>query len=82
MKEIKFDLSIKINSNWGNESLVGLNELKLFDKNFQEIYFDISNIKLEYENKELKTLNLKNICNGLVNNFNTNYLFHMPFEAH
>ena len=40
------ELLIDLLTNWGNNTFIGLTEIKLFDDNLQEIFLEISDLSL------------------------------------
>ena len=72
---------IKINfiSNWGSNKYIGLNEIKIFDKNLKEIMIYPYNIKIFKNNKEINFSNEKLINNSIKSN-EANDMFVLPFN--
>lgn len=75
-------ISILILSNWGYINKIGISEIKLFDKNLQEVeqkYFDIK----FYKNNKLvdKKKDLKNIVNKKIKSVKRNDNFVTDFDS-
>ena len=73
-------ITIVIFSNWGYINKIGINQIKLFDKNLSEIKKKFFSIKLFKNEKEVKAKNLNNVINKKIKSFYDKDNFTTDFE--
>lgn len=59
-------ITIHLTSNWGSISYIGLTEIKLFDRDYHEIFLGPDNLKLYNKDKVVSSPNLRHLINNKV----------------
>ena len=72
-------IKIDFLSNWGSQKYIGINEIKIFDKNSKEIIIFSYNIRISKNKKEVY-FPLDNIINNNIKTTDINNMLILPFD--